>query len=810
MAKEAKARLKINEQLSDAGWILLDRSGEKANVVVEGNVDFARLGDDFEGTTGFMDYLLLDKQGMPLAVLEAKAESKDPTVGKEKASNYAKAKNCRFVLLSNGNSHYFWDLTQSAEEAISKLPSQAEILKLVHRQSASKLSTLKIDENWIAESQGNVGEEDRRVLRDYQLDAMNVIANKFDKGERKFLLEMATGTGKTLLAAAVIKMFLKTGNANRVLFLVDRIELADQALQNISGYLKEYTIGIFKDNKEEALYKNIVIATIQSLGYEQNYSKYFGQFDFDLLISDEAHRSIYGANRAILDYFQCPRIGLTATPKDYLKGINEKIMIESDPRLLEKRILLDTYVTFGCPSGEPTFRFDLKAAVSHKPPYLVNPIVYDKRSANTDQMLSDDGWKDVFVDSITGIPAEETFGIRQLERKVFSEVLNKLLVSEFVKVAKRDPITQEIGKTIIYCISQNHASKIARYLNEYADQHFPSKYSGYTGTFARQITSNIESSQELSKKFRNNQLGSTRIVVTVNMMTTGYDCPDLLNVVLMRPIYSVSDFVQIKGRGTRLNTFQNKLTGAKVQKENFHLIDFFGVCDYFEEEYDYQEPLVLTGGLSKVDPVTPPEPVDEPISVVHGDLIYVGTDFMIRDNQIIVGDDCMKVDREAYRQEFEGSINRMFNESNVLADALNNGDVETVENFLMENLLEKPKYYFSLNTLQKVYGTENTLIDFVKKAAGLVASLPSKYDKYDQSIRDMRLAFSKVGHQKLDYFENILQCYETSSDYRHQMDKGNLSVLSDQTLGGIVPIDKVTKEDIQGLLGYIRTSKLNV
>jgi hypothetical protein len=145
-----------------------------------------------------------------------------------------------------------------------------------------------------------------------------------------------------------------------------------------------------------------------------------------------------------------------------------------------------------------------------------------------------------------------------------------------------------------------------------------------------------------------------------------------------------------------------------------------------------------------------------------------------------------------------------------LVDALNNGDVETVENFLMENLLEKPKYYFSLNTLQKVYGTENTLIDFVKKAAGLVANLPSKYDKYDQSIRDMRLAFSKVGHQKLDYFENILQCYETSSDYRHQMDKGNLSVLSDQTLGGIVPIDKVTKEDIQGLLSYIRTSKLNV
>jgi hypothetical protein len=111
--------------------------------------------------------------------------------------------------------------------------------------------------------------------------------------------------------------------------------------------------------------------------------------------------------------------------------------------------------------------------------------------------------------------------------------------------------------------------------------------------------------------------------------------------------------------------------------------------------------------------------------------------------------------------------------------------------------------------LQKVYGTENTLIDFVKKAAGLVAHLPNKYDKYDQSIREMRLAFSKVGHQKLDFFENILQCYEGNSDYRDQLEKGNFSVLSDQSLGGIVPIDKVTKEDIKALMDYIHTSKLN-
>ena len=215
---------------------------------------------------------------------------------------------------------------------------------------------------------------DRKTLRDYQLEAIKTISKNFDGGNRRFLLEMATGTGKTLLAAALIKLFLKTGNASRILFLVDRIELADQANQNISSYLKEYNIAIFKENKEQSLQNQVVIATIQSLSYNQNYLKYFSQFDFDLLISDEAHRSIYGNNRAIFEYFEGAKIGLTATPKDYLKGIDEKKLIDTDPRKLEKRVLQDTYKTFGCESGEPTFRFDLKDAVSHKPPYLVNPV----------------------------------------------------------------------------------------------------------------------------------------------------------------------------------------------------------------------------------------------------------------------------------------------------------------------------------------------------------------------------------------------------------------------------------------------------
>lgn len=825
MAKEAKARIKINELLQSASWRFFDDKSGQKSIEVEGNVNLESLGDDFEHSQkGFIDYLLLDTRGFPLAVLEAKSQSKDPLDGKYQAENYAKAKRCRFVILSNGDTHYFWDLDQNAEQIILKFPTQRDLTKLLHTAAAKPLGSIEVKNDWIVQSQGAVAENDKKHLRDYQLEAIETIAGKFDDGGRRFLLEMATGTGKTLLAAALIKLFLKTGNASRVIFLVDRIELADQAIQNISSYLKEYNICIFKENKEEALQNHIVIATIQSLAYNQNYLSYFSQFDFDLLISDEAHRSIYGNNRAIFEYFQATKIGLTATPKDYLKGIDEKKLLETDPRRLEKRVLMDTYKTFGCESGEPTFRFDLKDAVSHEPPYLVNPVIYDKRSDKTDQMLSEEGWTDAFVDEITGQQVEETFKIRQLERRVFSDALNRLIAEEFLKIAKPDPVTGEIGKSIIYCISQSHAGKIARFLNEAADKLWPGRYSGHTGVFARQITSNVVGSQELTKKFRNNQLGNTRIGVTVSMMTTGYDCTDLLNVVLVRPIFSVSDFVQIKGRGTRLHTFKNELTGQKIEKDNYHLIDFFGVCEYFEEKYDYKEPLKIpapgkTGEKPipeppeptpepEPEPKEPKEPKEPPIAVAHGNYIYIGTDFLVRDNRLEIGPDCMKVDREAYRNHFEEEVRTLLAKDNEFKAAIEKDDVDATEEIAKEKLLEKPVYYFSLESLQKAYQTSNNLIDFLRKAAGRIDKLPDKYDRLNQGFGEFKLTHQNTPFEKLNFFENIYSCYLTSPEYRAAIDRGNLNVLDDQTLGGNVPVGRITRNEIDEVIAHIKESNL--
>ena len=513
----------------------------------------------------------------------------------------------------------------------------------------------------------------------------------------------------------------------------------------------------------------------------------------------------------IFEYFEGAKIGLTATPKDFLKGIDTKKLADEDPRKLEKRILLSTYETFGCKSGEPTFRFDLKQAVSHKPPYLVNPVIYDKRSDKTDQMLSEQGWTDAFIDEQTGQQVEETFKIRQLEKKVFSEGLNFLIVDELIKTAKTDPITGEVGKTIVYCISQRHASKITRLLNEIADKKYPGKYSGHNGVFARQITSNIVGSQELTKKYRNNQLGNTRIAVTVNMMTTGYDCTDLLNVVFMKPVFSMSDFVQIKGRGTRRHTFTNELTGAKTEKDNYFLIDFFGVCEYFEEKYDYKEPLkvpqVKAQG-SKPIPEPTPEPPEPPIAVAHGNFIYVGSDFLVRDNQIQIGEDCMKVDREAYRNHFEAQVKDLVSTDEEFKKALKNDDIDTSERIATEQILEKPKYYFSLESLRKSYQSTNGLVDFLKKAAGFIEKLPNKYDRMNKGFTEFKVVYADTQYEKLNYYENIYQCYLTSPDYRNAINQGRYSVLDDQTLGGNVPIGRVNKSEIETVVNYIKETNI--
>src|SRR6266496_4775139 len=421
MQKEAKARIKINNLLQEAGWRFFDDAKGRANIVLENNVkitqkDIDAFGNDFEKTkNGYIDFLLLDDKGFPLVVLEAKSEEKSPLDGKEQARRYAKSQNVRFIILSNGNLHYFWDLERGNPTVISSLPT-LESLKSFHafKPNPARLAdetvkedyivltqhpSYQSDPRWIDATQRGafIQEHSLKLLRPYQLKAVHALQTAAQQNNDRYLFEMATGTGKTLIAASVIKLFLKTGNAKRVLFLVDRLELEEQARKNFVRYLKsDFSCVVFKERRDDWRKAEIVVSTVQSLSFNNKYQKIFSPTDFDLVISDEAHRSIGGNSRAVFEYFIGYKLGLTATPKDYLKKIDAEQLNEKDPRELERRMLMDTYTTFGCSDGNPTFRYSLIDGV--KDGHLINPSVVDARSEITTQLLSDEGYSVIVSD----------------------------------------------------------------------------------------------------------------------------------------------------------------------------------------------------------------------------------------------------------------------------------------------------------------------------------------------------------------------------------------------------------------------------
>ncbi len=389
-----------------------------------------------------------------LVILEAKAEDKNPLIGKEQARTYARSQNCRFVILSNGNLHYFWDLQQGNPNVIARFPAPDSIQGYTHFvPNPERLYDEPLDTDYIAltqipgyaneagwkntaERSAFIEKNNLRFLRKYQLQAARSIQQAVKEGKSRFLFEMATGTGKTLTAAAIIKLFLRTGNARRTLFLVDRLELEDQAWRAFNFLLKnDYTSVIYKERRDDWRKAEIVVTTVQSLLFNDKYRRLFSPTDFDLVISDEAHRSIGGNARAVFEYFVGYKLGLTATPRDYLKKFDGTKPSTKDPRELERRLLLDTYRTFGCESGQPTFRYSLIDGV--KDGFLINPIVVDARTDITTQLLSDEGYA-VLAVTESAEDAEQTFYQKDFEKKFFSDPTNRVFCETFTRL---DPLT---------------------------------------------------------------------------------------------------------------------------------------------------------------------------------------------------------------------------------------------------------------------------------------------------------------------------------------------------------------------------------
>jgi type I restriction enzyme R subunit len=834
--KEAKARIKINDMLKEAGWKFFDAVEGKANIILENNAKITEsyinaLGENFETTkNGFIDFLLLDKKGYPFIVLEAKSEDKHALAGKEQARKYAQSQHCRFIILSNGNSHYFWDLQRGNPVAITKFPSPESVegyadfkpnpagltREVVEKDyiALTQKPDYKTDPAWISETTRGqyIQNNSLRFLRDYQLRAIKAIQESVKQGKDRFLFEMATGTGKTLVAAAVIKLFLRTGNARRVLFLVDRLELENQAKKAFASYLKnDYQTVVYKENRDDWRKAEIVISTVQTYLSKNRYKRLFSPDDFDLVISDEAHRSIGGNSRAVFEYFIGYKLGLTATPKDYLKNFDPDN--QNTPREWERRILLDTYKTFGCENGIPTYRYSLTDGVDDK--VLINPIVVDARTDITAQMLSDQGYavvvpKESDVDESEEV--EETFIKKDFEKIFFSDETNRVLCETFLLYALRDPISDEIGKSIVFCVSQNHASKITQLLNEVANKMFPGKYQS---DFAVQITSWIPDRQQFTTNFTNNNLcgsanfiesyrtSKARVAVTVGMMTTGYDCPDILNLAFMRPVFSPTDFIQIKGRGTRKHDFSEQITdpawkknvGAK-QKTNFKLFDFFANCEYFEKDFNYNEVLTLPR-LGK-STSTGIETGGEGVTYTEG---YESTrpDFLTVREERLIGPEGMRVDR-MYFQKFGEQIKQ----DGFAIEKAEVGDLEAVVKHIEENIFDKPEDFFNLEKLRKSISIDRrvSLREIVEVIFGLRPYFKTKdelldeeFDKFDSRYMPDEKQFNAA--------RNFFKTYVLDPEFRTRVDEGNFAYIMGSHAGGEF-LRKLTIELRNKIIEYIK------
>ena len=832
-AKEAKARIKINKLLEAAGWRFFDDENGPANIQLEANVKLTKkqideYGDNFEkAKNGFVDFLLLDEDCKPLIVLEAKSEDLDPLVGKEQAREYAKSQFVKYVILSNGNIHYFWNIYKGNPQIIVAFPSCESVKgsKALNSDS-SRLCNEEITQDYIAvvrepryaESPEYQNSDTRpqflkdhglRMLRKYQVNTLKALQESVKAGNQRFLFEMATGTGKTLIAAAVIRLFLRSGNANRVLFLVDRIELENQAKKNFINYLKpDYDTVIFKEHTDDWRRADIVVSTVQTLAYNNKYNTVFKPTDFSLIIADESHRSISGNSRAVFEYFIGYKLGLTATPKDYLKNVDGGELAVNDPRAWERRQLLDTYRTFGCESGEPTYRYSLIDGVNDPDgPFLVNPTVVDARTEITTQLLADKGYAVVSHSDEGDEGEEETYFARDFEKKFFSDETNMIFVKTFMDNALRDPITGEIGKGIIFCVSRKHAAKVTQLLNVYADKMFPNMY---CSDFAMQITSDVQDAQQFTINFQNNNLSGysgflegyktskTRICVTVGMMTTGYDCEDLLNIGLFRPIFSPTDFIQIKGRGTRTFIFTHKTRANghdeiyKMPKDTFKLFDFFGNCEYFEEKFNYDEiiklpkPVTKGSGLGGGIPATTFENFDpDPLKTM---------------TETKIGLQGMKIDRMFF-QKFEDEVKK----DETARTQYEQGNYAAAQRYIEETYLDKPTEHYTWDKLRRATGVDRrvTVREMLDKIFGLIPTFKSKRELVKDEFDAYLLT---CGVSSGDFYEvkHFFETYLTDKEVRRAIEDKKY-----QRLGTDVPsytfaeLRRLGQKNMNSVVGYI-------
>ena len=471
-----------------------------------------------------------------------------------------------------------------------------------------------------------------------------------------------------------------------------------------------------------------------------------------------------------------------------------------DPREAERRLLLDTYRTFGCESGQPTFRYSLLDGV--KDGYLINPTVVDARTEVTTQLLANEGFVVSFTDD-TGDEREETYKQREFEKRFFSDATNQVFCKTFLENALRDPVSGEVGKSIVFAVSQNHAARLTQTLNEMADVMFPGKYQS---DFAVQVTSQVQDAQQFTINFANNNLmgsgniiapyltSKARVCVTVGMMTTGYDCTDILNLGLFRPIFSPTDFVQIKGRGTRRHNFLEQLHDAEFaedvvrpDKELFKLFDFFATCEYFETEFNYDQILKLPARQTRRDENGGGDQgPTETYAYEH-----VGRDILATIREETIGFEGMKVDRMLF-DRFADTVR----ENATVKSAVEAGQWDRVIDYVNREVFDKPEEYYTLDKLRKATAVDRrlTLREILEKVFDLIPGFKSKdellEEEFDKFITDHKPGKAATIQAIKTYFK----AYVTSGFTRHVIDSRQFTDLATNAVFSIEDYPRSAQE----------------
>lgn len=497
---------------------------------------------------GFADYVLYGNNGKPLAVVEAKKSSVDPKVGQQQAKLYADCLERRYnqrpiIFFTNGYETYLWDDVNYPERKVSGIFTKEELQLMVDRRH-TMTPVVSSDIN------------DEISSRPYQKEAILRVCEAIDRKQRKMLLVMATGTGKTRTAISIVDVLAKHNYVKNVLFLADRKALVKQAKNNFSQLLPNLSLCNLLDQKENPEQARMIFSTYPTMmnaideAKRKDGKKLFTPGHFDLIIVDESHRSIYKKYQAIFDYFDALLIGLTATPKDEIDK--------------------NTYSVFDLENGVPTFAYELEEAVEGK--YLVSYRVYEMKSKimeegiKYDQLSEDekDQFDEFFEEDET---VEDTIDSAAVNEWLFNADTIDTVLRELMEKGLRIEGGDKLGKTIIFAKSSKHAKAIV--------ERFNSLYPEYGGNYAKVIDYSTKYVDTLIDDF-SDPIKMPQIAVSVDMLDTGIDIPQVLNLVFFKKVRSKSKFHQMIGRGTRLC---KDLLGLGEDKQEFLIFDF---CNNFE------------------------------------------------------------------------------------------------------------------------------------------------------------------------------------------------------------------------------------